>query len=584
MPRTLAALQTGRISEWRATILVRETAVLTREDRESIDAELAGSGAALDRLEQLGDRALAAAAKAAAYRRDAGSVVARASRAEGERRVSLRPAPDTMAYLTALLPVRQAVSVQVSLQRAAEAARCAGDGRGRGQLMADTLVAAVTAHQGSAPEAGVSDVAVRLVMTDRALLDGDSEPARLDGFGPVPAAWARDLVATTLEEGARVFLARVFSDDHGGLVAMESRSRLAPQGLAGLVRTRDGGTCRTPWCDAPVRHLDHVLAHSAGGRTDAAGLQGLCEACNYTKQAPGWQAEVVARGPTEVGAVLRHTVRTTTPTGHRYVSEAPPLPGYRPPDRGSPIEQLLRQSSSSRPEPIVGPWRVVARPDRPALGRSVLLQLPEQGQVRLVHGARVVAAVEQQLLVHRQAADLPPADRAGDEAARGVAEHRAVQARLDTVAVLVEGHRVQVHPAPTGCGHLDAHGAPVGGDHVPAPCQDDQRRRLVGSLDDEVQVAVDPCLGADEGVHAPAAADPPPTSRAAQRLQHGVHLGDLRAGGFDHRTCLPADASGVAVPRGGVCLLPSDITLLIGDRPRRVCIWARMRRWASTGL
>lgn len=99
MPHTLGALQTGRISEWRATILARETAVLTRQDREAVDAELAGDPAALDRLERLGDRALAARAKEVAYRLDAGSVVARARRAEGERRVSVRPAPDTMAYL-----------------------------------------------------------------------------------------------------------------------------------------------------------------------------------------------------------------------------------------------------------------------------------------------------------------------------------------------------------------------------------------------------------------------------------------------------------------------------------------------------
>lgn len=42
MPHTLAALTRGRISEWRAKLLVRETAYLSREDRAFIDAELAG--------------------------------------------------------------------------------------------------------------------------------------------------------------------------------------------------------------------------------------------------------------------------------------------------------------------------------------------------------------------------------------------------------------------------------------------------------------------------------------------------------------------------------------------------------------
>ena len=39
---TMAALQAGQISEWRATIVARETACLTREDRQTADGELAG--------------------------------------------------------------------------------------------------------------------------------------------------------------------------------------------------------------------------------------------------------------------------------------------------------------------------------------------------------------------------------------------------------------------------------------------------------------------------------------------------------------------------------------------------------------
>jgi hypothetical protein len=325
MPCTLAALEAGRISEWRATLLVRETAVLSRENREAVEAEVAGD---LDELERLGDRALVARVRQVAYRLDPRSVVARARRAEGERCVTVRPAPDTMAYLTALLPVRQAVAVQVSLRRAAEAARCAGDERSRGQLMADTLVGAVTSAPSQAARPAAPDVAVQLVMTDRALLDGDDEPARLDGVGTVPSAWARELVARTLEEDGRVFVARLLLDPVGALVAMESRARFAPAGLARAIRLRDGGTCRTPWCDAPVRHIDHVVPYAAGGRTSAANGNGLCEACNLAKEALGWSAEVVP----DAG---RHTVAVTTPTGHRYTSSSPPLPGGGQP-RGEP--------------------------------------------------------------------------------------------------------------------------------------------------------------------------------------------------------------------------------------------------------
>ncbi|MDQ4053379.1 MAG: HNH endonuclease, partial [Actinomycetota bacterium] len=86
--------------------------------------------------------------------------------------------------------------------------------------------------------------------------------------------------------------------------------------LAELIRLRDQ-RCRTPWCDAPVRHTDHAEAVAEGGPTTKRNGQGLCEACNHAKQAPGWTARP-RPGP-------RHTIETITPTGHSYTSTAPPL-------------------------------------------------------------------------------------------------------------------------------------------------------------------------------------------------------------------------------------------------------------------
>jgi hypothetical protein len=45
--------------------------------------------------------------RAITYRLDAEAVVKRAAHAQSERRVTLRPAPDTMCWLTALLPAVQ---------------------------------------------------------------------------------------------------------------------------------------------------------------------------------------------------------------------------------------------------------------------------------------------------------------------------------------------------------------------------------------------------------------------------------------------------------------------------------------------
>ena len=95
-----------------------------------------------------------------------------------------------MCYLTALLPVAQGVAMHAALTRHADTLRNAGDPRTRGQLMADALVERTTGTPG-----GITGIEIQLVMTDRTLLQGDSEPARLPGYGIVPAGWARELLA-----------------------------------------------------------------------------------------------------------------------------------------------------------------------------------------------------------------------------------------------------------------------------------------------------------------------------------------------------------------------------------------------------
>lgn len=310
MPHTLAALQCGALSEWRATILVRETACLAVEDRQKIDVEMCADPS---RLRGLGDARLAAEAKRLAYRLDAEAVVRRARRAENERRVSIRPAPDTMTYLTALLPMKQGVAVYAALKRAADTSM--DPVRGQGQIMADTLVERVTGV--SAAEA--VPIGVNITISDEALLGAGDEPATVAGHGPVPAAVARRLISGAVSSGAKVLTRRLYRRcGTGALVGVESRSRLFPKGLAELIDLRDQ-TCRTPYCDAPIRHHDHVVASARGGATSLDNGQGLCERCNYVKEAPGWNA-------VPVPGTDRHTVEITTPTGTVYRSTAPPLP------------------------------------------------------------------------------------------------------------------------------------------------------------------------------------------------------------------------------------------------------------------
>ncbi len=260
-------------------------------------------------------RRLVGACQKEAYRLDPASYVARRRQAEADRRVSLRPAPDAMTWLSALLPVKDGVAVKVALTRAADSARAAGDPRSQGQLEADTLVDSVLA--GAAPrESGAVDLG--LVMTDAALFGTSDEPAHVVGFGPVPAELAREIVAGACSRDERLWVRRLYAEPtNGELVSMDSTSRLFRNSLGRFVVLRDQ-FCRTPWCDAPIRHRDHAWAAADDGPTSGDNGQGLCEACNHAKQAPGWRARPSPRaGP--------HTIETTTPTGHTYRSHAPPV-------------------------------------------------------------------------------------------------------------------------------------------------------------------------------------------------------------------------------------------------------------------
>ena len=312
MPHTLAALESGVISEWRATLVVRESACLDVEDRRCLDEELCSEP---DALEGLGDAALTAAAKAIAYRLDPHAVVDRAARAPADRKVTIRPAPDTMTYLTALLPVAQGVSVYAALKRQADV-NCGA--RSRGQVMADTLVERVTGR----PADQAVPVAVNLVISDQALMGVDNAAAVIGGYGSVPTAVAQGLIAAAVaDERSQATLRRLYATPRSGaLVAMDSRARTFPKGLADFIGVRDQ-RCRTPYCDAPIRHRDHAIPHRLDGPTDADNGLGLCEACNYAKEADGWS---VATADGENG---RHTVHFSTPTGARYQSTAPPVPG-----------------------------------------------------------------------------------------------------------------------------------------------------------------------------------------------------------------------------------------------------------------
>lgn len=313
MPHTRAALRAGLISEWRATILARETACLSRQERHEVDRRVAED---VESLQRKGDRELGDAVRRLAYQLDAEAWVTRRRIAESERRVTLRPAPDVMSRLSAELPVAQGVAVYRSLGEHADSLRSAGDSRSRGQLMADTLVARLLGTE----QPAALPVLTHVVVADDVLFGTNEEAAHLHGYGPIPAELARELVKTASELGMAQLRRLYAKPETGELLAADSTSRFFPGALGTFIELRDQ-VCRTPWCDAPIRHRDHLVPAIESGPTSERYGQGLCEACNYAKEAPGWRARP---SPGD-----RHTVQITTPSGRTYRSTAPPPPRTR---------------------------------------------------------------------------------------------------------------------------------------------------------------------------------------------------------------------------------------------------------------
>ncbi|WP_425471486.1 HNH endonuclease [Sinomonas susongensis] len=357
MPHTFRALAAGQLNEERAIFVAEGVEVLSPPARSAVDEDLAGLP---QRLEGLGDRGVQNAVRAAVDAIDDGSAVARVRKAEEGRRVTVRRLPDSMAQLTAVLPVAQAAAVSGALRAAGAAARAAGDTRTAGQVAADTLVERVTGQA----RADAVPLRVGLVMTSSSLFERGREPAVLQGYGTIAAAQARAMVAASSAgsvsppaDGSRaaaagawasaadpdpgmprapsmpdpgaaslagVWLRRLYLDPATGeLAAMDSRLRRFPRALARYIEIRDQ-VCRTPYCEAPIRHIDHVVPVALGGETSVENGQGLCEACNHAKESAGWGRNVVGN---EAPDGTRGDIVTVTPTGHEYFSPPPTLPG-----------------------------------------------------------------------------------------------------------------------------------------------------------------------------------------------------------------------------------------------------------------
>ena len=204
-----------------------------------------------------------------------------------------------MSTLTARVGAMDAARIRKRLSLGAEKARAGGDRRGHQQIMADQFVDVLLgrgARDGDG-SAGGTTMEIRVIITDRSLLaPAHADAAVIEGVGSVPYEHVREemLQAITAANGPEVKLAlrNLYIDpDDGQLVAVQSRSRAFPPALSRFLRWSHL-TCRAPYCDAPIRQIDHITPHSRGGATSRDNGNSLCAGDNQ-KEEVGVTARVI---------------------------------------------------------------------------------------------------------------------------------------------------------------------------------------------------------------------------------------------------------------------------------------------------
>ena len=159
-------------------------------------------------------------------------------------------------------------------------------------------------------------VEVRVTMNAATMLGLRDDPADLEGYGPIPASIARELLPDAT-------LRRLLTDPaNGALLDVGRRTYTPPRALIDFVTTRDD-TCVLPGCTRPavMCEVDHCQPWATGGSTCEHNLAPLCTRHHRMKHQANWTLEHTAAG-----------MCWTTPTGVRYyLTRQPTDPGFDEP-------------------------------------------------------------------------------------------------------------------------------------------------------------------------------------------------------------------------------------------------------------
>ncbi|MFJ6301754.1 HNH endonuclease signature motif containing protein [Pseudarthrobacter oxydans] len=325
LPRTLAALGSGTISWAHAREMVNQTVGLDRAGAAALEAHFLDpdtprpAGAAT--IGEMPAYRFKAKARTWRERHHPESLEKRHTKAAADRRVEYRPDQDGMAWLSACLPADQAMAGWNRLNALSRAAQGPTEPRTLTQLSADHFAQAILTSGTNASIGDGAGIGTDLTPSSRirgqvlvtvpvlSLMGVTDEPAMLDGYGPIPASMARDLVAN----GADSFH-RVLVDPRDGAPLEIGRSSYrVTKAMRNWLRLRDG-QCPFPGCSNPSldNEADHLLAWHHGGTTGISNLGQPCPKHHRLRHTSGW---------TPTAATKDEPPGWTSPTGRHYTSE-----------------------------------------------------------------------------------------------------------------------------------------------------------------------------------------------------------------------------------------------------------------------
>jgi Domain of unknown function (DUF222) len=238
--------------------------------------------------------------------------------AAADRRIISVPGEDGMGEVNAYMPADGCAIVMTTIDAWA-VKRGPDDHRTPDQRRADALVDIClnALHDPRVPKAHGRRPNINVTVCHTTLLGLDDQPAELEGYGPISAAYARELAADPSGTWRRIL-----TDDAGTLLDYGTTVYKPPQALADHVIARDQ-YCVHPGCGRTARrcHLDHRVPFPLGP-TNADNLEPLCAHHHQLKHRPGWNLDRHPDG----------TYTWTTPTGRLHHYQPPHYPVPPPPE------------------------------------------------------------------------------------------------------------------------------------------------------------------------------------------------------------------------------------------------------------